>query len=206
MIDTIRDVAQRHPTSTAILKTAQRLIHERGFAATGMAEILSKSRTGSSSLYHHFDSKERLLAAILDDLGVRLENEILGPAIASSSDPVERVFAILEFYRDFLAATGCRLGCPVGNLGGEIADTHPRLRKRLEELFEAWRGGVARCLQPIAARLPRGTHPQDIAVFVLAVMEGAVLQARVAKSLAPFDRAVMVLRSFFDRFAPPEAT
>ncbi len=193
----------RGNTRDSILGAAQRLIHERGFAATGMSDILEASGAGSSSVYHHYRGKEQLLATVLDDLKARYREEILDPARTASDDPVERVFAILAFYRSFLTASGCTLGCPVGNLAGEIADTHPKLRARLEDLFTTWRDGVADCLRPVAARLPRGLTPDDLAIFVLAVMEGAVMQARVKKDIAPFDRAVAVLRDHFDRLLGP---
>lgn len=187
-----------------ILAVAQQLIHERGFNATSMADILAASGAGSSSLYHHFRSKEALLEAVLDHLHQRLENEILGPVRAQRLGAVASVFAVLDFYRQFLLATECRLGCPVGNLASELADSHPAIRARLAGLFAAWQDGIAGFLQADAARLPPGTTVVHVASFVLTVMEGAVMQARVARSVEPFDRAIAVLRDWFSRVLPSE--
>ena len=183
-------------TRRQIVETAARLIYEQGYAATGVSQILAASGAGSSSLYHFFGSKEELLAAVLDRYGERLDEEIVGPSRAATDDPIERVFRILDFYRVLLDATGCRLGCPIGNLAGEVSDTHLWLCAKLAELFAVWRRAVASCLREAAPRLRRGVDAEEVAVFVLAVMEGGVMQARVERSLRPFEISVERLREY----------
>jgi TetR/AcrR family transcriptional regulator, transcriptional repressor for nem operon len=199
-----------HETRSQIVDTAARLIYEQGYAATGVSQILAASGTGSSSLYHHFRSKEDLLVAVLDRYLERLDEEIVGPSRAATADPIERVFRILGFYRTLLEATGCRLGCPIGNLAGEVSDTHPRVRDKLVELFAAWRRAVERCLREAAPRLRPDVDPGEVAVFVLAVMEGGVMQARVERSLRPFEISVERLRDYLRSLTteprPEEAT
>ena len=146
--------------------------------------------------YHFFRSKEELLEAVLDRYLERLDEEIVGPSRAATADPIERVFRILDFYRVLLTATGCRLGCPIGNLAGEVSDTHPRLRTKLAELFAAWRRAVESCLRDAEPHLRPGVDPEEVAVFVLAVMEGGVMQARVERSLRQFEISVAPLRDY----------
>lgn len=188
----------RVPTRDRLLEAAQKLFHAKGYAASGNAEILRAAQAGAGSLYHHFTSKEELLGAILDRLGERLDAEIVGPALARSTDPVEQAFAILGFYREFLVATDCQLGCPVGNLAGELADSHDGVRMRIAQLFARWRSAVAGCLRR-SGRLPPRIDADDLSTFVLTVMEGGVMQARVERSLEPFETSVRLLRDYFDR-------
>jgi len=189
----------RATTREELVEVAGRLIHERGDAATGVAAILAAAEVGSGSLYHFFPSKEALLLAVLDRYGERLDEEIVGPVWAVTEDPIERVFGILGFYRLFLTATDLRLGCPIGNLAGELADTHPRVRDRVGGLFAGWRAAVEAALEPVQERLPDGVSREGLATLVLSVMEGAVMQARVARSLEPFDTSVAMLRACFEK-------
>lgn len=193
-----------HPTRTSILTAAQRLFHERGFHATSMADLLAASGTGAGSLYYHFKSKDAVLAAVLDHLHVRLDREVLAVGRAAGLSPVGRVLAIFGFYRSFLTATHCRLGCPVGNLAGELADSAPEIAAGLHRLFAAWRAGIADCLKPVADHLPPHLTLDDVTTFVLTVMEGAVMQARVARDLAPFDRSVRALTDWFHHLFPDD--
>jgi AcrR family transcriptional regulator len=52
-------------TREKILKSAASLFHRRGFEATGMSDIANAVGIQKSSLYHHFESKQKLLFEIL---------------------------------------------------------------------------------------------------------------------------------------------
>ncbi len=179
-------------TRERLIKTAAALFHQQGYAATGVKQIIAASESGEGSFYHFFGSKEDLLMAVLDDYRRRLEEEILRPA-ARAKSPVARAFAILRFYRKFLKRTDCRLGCPIGNLAGELSDSNPRVRVKIGELFAVWKRGVASHLRAAFAATP-GVNVAALATLFLSVMEGAVMQARVSRSLRPFDATVASLR------------
>jgi AcrR family transcriptional regulator len=194
--------APTHPTQVRILETARRLFHEQGYHATGIATILREAGVHSGSLYHAFPSKESLLAAVLTRYhDVLLSERVMGPVEARERDPVERVFALLAFYRLGLDASGCTMGCPIGNLALEVSDSHPEMRALLGRNFDAWAARVRGWLDEAGERLPRGCDRAALARFVLTTMEGGVMLARAAGGLAPFDAAVRALRSHFDLLA-----
>jgi TetR/AcrR family transcriptional regulator, transcriptional repressor for nem operon len=186
-------------TASRLVDVAARLIHFHGYAATGVARILEEAGAGSGSLYHFYPTKEHLLTAVLSRYRERLEEEIFGPVRESSDDPVERVFGVLAFYRRFLEATHCSLGCPIGNLAGEVSDGYPSIRSEIEGIFSMWRTGIRQFVEQARGRLPKDTDLDALATLVLSVMEGGVMQARVARSLEPFDQSTTMLRDYFDR-------
>src|SRR5262245_45357299 len=53
------------PTRERILEAARHLFWEKGYAATGMAEILERAEANAGSFYHFFPGKESLLLAVL---------------------------------------------------------------------------------------------------------------------------------------------
>lgn len=138
---------------------------------------------------------------MLEHYGTLLAPVVTGPVETSTADPVERVFALLGFYRRALEESGCRMGCPIGNLALEVSDSHPEVRPLIERNFAAWTSVVARWLGEAGERLPPDTDRAALARFVLTVMEGAVMQARAAGSIAPFDASVAELRRHFDLLA-----
>ena len=186
-------------TRQTLVDAARRLFHAQGYAATGVAAILSESGARPGSLYHFFPGKEGLLEAVLQWYADNLDPVVLGPIEERQPDPIERIFDLLAWYRAGMAATGCRQGCPVGNLALELSDTHPHVRPRIDRLLKSWAAGVGRWLDEAAGRLPADLDRPALAHFVLTVMEGGLLQARAAGDLAPFDRSVLVLRDYFDR-------
>lgn len=185
-------------TRMKIVETAARLFHEQGYAATGVATILREAGVNSGSLYHCFDSKQALLVAVLEWYRAQLLEDILGPLEASHPDPIDRLFALLEWYREFLAQRQCRMGCPVGNLALEVSDSCPEVRPLIQANFDTWKDALSRWLSEASGRLPADSEPTELACFVLSVMEGGVMQSRAAGRLQPYDRSVATLRRLFD--------
>jgi len=187
------------PTDTRdrILQVAARLFHEQGYHATGIATILREAGVNSGSLYHFFPSKEALLQAVLERYLELLEPVVLAPQEAKTGDPIERVFSLLSWYRDGLEATGCALGCPIGNLALELGDSNQPARELIDANFRNWSRGVRRWLDAAADRLPADVDRGALADLVLTVMEGGVMQSRASGTLEPFDRSVAQLRRYF---------
>ncbi len=187
----------RQDTRTRILQAAFQLFHEQGYHATGVATILRQAGVNAGSLYHFFPSKEALLAGVLEFALRLLRPAVMDPAQRRSADPLERVFALLQQYREGLHTAGCKMGCPIGNLALEVADDHPQARALINRNFENWILAVKKWLDDAGDRLPADLDRAQLARFVLTVMEGGIMQSRAAGHLKPFDDSVAQLRSYF---------
>ena len=192
------EAASETTTRDRLIEAAMRLFLENGYAATGITAILRKAGVRSGSLYYFFKSKDDLLKAVLERYLELLHPFILGPAEAKSDDPIERVFCLLALYRGFLTESGCRYGCPVGNLALEVSDTHESAREQIRANFDNWCGGVQRWLEDAGDRLPRNLDRASLAQFILTVMEGGQMQAKARKRIEAFDTSVAQLRRYFD--------
>ena len=184
-------------TRERLLEAARYLFWEKGYAATGIAEILQRAQANSGSFYHFFASKEALLLAVLEGYLEGLEPVVIQPAFARKSDPIERVFAILAGYRERLVATECRYGCPLGRLALEIEAENLPAHQLIARNFSAWTAAVRGCLEEARSRLPRGTDLDALSTMVLTTMEGGVLQSRSHRRIEPFDQSVAQLRNYF---------
>jgi|SRR5687767_10843388 len=185
-------------TRDRLLEAAMHLFWEKSYADTAVAEILERADANSGSFYYFFKSKGDLLLAVLERYVHLLPSQILEPAFSRTEDPIERIFAILSGYRAALIETGCTFGCPIGKLSLEIGGEQLGIHRKIAENFANWAEAVRQCLAAAADRLPPGTDMHALSQFVLAVMEGGVMQARSHRSLEPFDAAVSQLRNYFD--------
>jgi len=185
------------PTKDRLIIAARDLFWSHGYEATTLAEIVKKAEVNSGSLYYFFKTKEELLLAVLDWYMENLFPQLIEPILAHISDPIERVFALLDGYRKALVATGCTYGCPIGNLTLELGDSLPRAREKLAKNFEGWRQWVRKFLEEAGSRLPENLDRNEVATFVLTVMEGGVMQSRAQQSLGPFDAGIRQLRTYF---------
>jgi TetR/AcrR family transcriptional regulator, transcriptional repressor for nem operon len=194
---------EHHPpksdTRERLVRAARRLFLEKGYHATSVAEILREAGANSGSLYHFFPGKQDLLIAVLESYLEGIRPMLLEPAWEGVEDPVERIFALLRRYRGLLEETEFFYGCPIGSLALELHEPDPAVRERLAANFDAWKRAVTECLSDAGDRLPPQVDREKLAVLILTVMEGGVMQARTHRSLAPFDAGVELLRDYLHR-------
>ena len=89
--------AQRNSgTREVILETAERLLAERGFAATSIRDIVGAAGISAPSLYHFFGSKENLLIELVTDRYTRY-CDALEAQLSSASSALEVCQQLFEF-------------------------------------------------------------------------------------------------------------
>ncbi len=185
-------------TRARILERARLLFWEQGYEGTSLADVAGRAGVNLGSVYYFFRTKEKLLLGVLDLYTQLLFPVLIEPLFARVQDPIERIFGLLDGYRRGLVMTHCTQGCPIGNLALEVGDTMPPAREKIASNFEGWRGWVRKCLEDAKDRLPPDADFKGLAIFILTVMEGAVMQARAHQSLEPFDASVRQLRDYFN--------
>ena len=185
-------------TRETLIEAARILFWKQGYEATSMAQVLEASKCGSGSLYYFFRSKEELLLGVLEWYKGNLQKMVVEPVFSHISDPVERIFGILEGYRQQLLHTEFEHGCPVGSLALEVSNSHPNARVLLAENFTAWCKVIEECLSAIKDRLPADADLKQMSQFILTTMEGAVMLARTYRSLEPYEAAVGQLRKYLE--------
>src|SRR2546426_9154366 len=127
-------------TREAILEAASRLIHVHGYNHTSLDDVLRESGVGKGNFYYHFESKEELGYAILDQVIASFLAETLEPCF---SDPEGRLLVQIRCFLDRVLEIqreqNCVGGCALGNLAAELSDVHEGFRTRLAVVFSAWR-------------------------------------------------------------------
>ena len=187
------------PTRERLIRAAMELFFEKGYGASGMAEILQRAEVNSGSFYHFYRSKDDLLAAVLDRYQDMLHPVLLQPIWQGTEDPIERIFALLGKYRELILACNYTYGCPIGRLAMEVDAAQSPIHKKIAANFTAWKAAVEACLEDAKAkrRIPGTVASEPLACLVLSVMEGGVMQSRSYGDVAPFDLSVAELRRYF---------
>ena len=185
-------------TRDRIIQAAIELFYAHGYAGTGMAEILKKAQANSGSFYFFFTSKEELLQAVLDWYLENLKPALLDPVFKKSSDPIERIFLLLDQYRQNVLFTEFAFGCPIGRLALEIEPDRRSVHDKIAANFTGWSKAVEALLLQARDRLPGDCDLRQLSRFVLTAMEGAVMQARSYQCIEPFDDCIAQLRSYFN--------
>lgn len=187
------------PTRDRLVFAALKLFGEKGYLSTSIQDILREAGANAGSLYHAFPTKQDVLIAVLNLYRQGIEPMLLAPAWDGVGDPIEKVFALLARYRGMLEATDCLYGCPIGSIALELHEPDPPVRELLSLNFTQWVGHIERCLDEAGDRLPADLDRRMVAILVLNVMEGGVMQSRTHRTLEAFDASVAGLRDYLTR-------
>ena len=79
-----------------LLRSATRVLAERGFSRAGMDEIARASGTSKGGLYFHFPTKQALLAAVVSRAGALLQRRVRTAMERAGDDPLDRAEAALS--------------------------------------------------------------------------------------------------------------
>jgi TetR/AcrR family transcriptional regulator, transcriptional repressor for nem operon len=177
-------------TRARIVEEAAALIHERGVAGTTLEDVKAAAGVSGSQLYHYFPDKDELVQAVIDYRAGTIVSH--HRHALSGADGVEA-------WRD-MVITGTRLaeakrGCPLGSLGGQLAESDPEARALIAAGFDQWAAAIGDKLRSLHAdgKLPPGIDPDDLAITLLATLQGGLLLAQVHRDCRPFETAINTL-------------
>ena len=177
-------------TRARIVEEAAALIHERGVAGTTLEDVKVAAEVSGSQMYHYFPDKDDLVQAVIDyhaDGIVSRNRQALGGANG------------VEAWRKMVIAAAKRTkakgGCALGSLVGQLAESDPEARALIASGFDQWAAAIGDGLRSLHAegKLPPGVDPDDLAITLLATLEGGLLLAQAQRSTRPFETAVNTL-------------
>src|ERR1700759_1543366 len=107
------------------------LMHQNGYNATGLTDILRAADVPKGSFYHHFGSKEDFAAAALEKYGMREREHAAAVLNDTAVPPLKRLH---RYFSDLSKTYGQKAaipGCMMGRFSLEIAAASPQLRKQV---------------------------------------------------------------------------
>ncbi len=113
----------------------------------------------------------------------------------------------LRAWRDFLIAAQrehhCSGGCPIGSLGGQLAETDPEGRAHVAEGFKRWEATIQNGLRAMQARgeLTPDTDPDTLALALLAALQGGLLLTQIKRDTKPLQAALDAMLELLARLS-----
>jgi TetR/AcrR family transcriptional repressor of nem operon len=189
----------RTNTREEIIRKGAELIHAQGFNATGLQQILQAVSIPKGSFYFYFKSKEDFGLEIIDYFSAIINGIFTRYLSDKKIVPLKRLEKLFDFFEAAFQKNGSALGCPIGNLSLELADTNERLRVHLGGAIEMLIAQIEFCLQEAKRdkSLPASLNTADAARFIFHGFEGSVLHMKVVKSIEPFRAFRSYLTGYF---------
>ena len=173
-------------TKDRILDVTAELFRRYGYTGTGLKQIVTAASAPFGSIYHHFPGgKEQLGEAVIRRSG-RMYLELFETIFDAAPDAVSGIDDFFAGAAEVLRLTDYVDACPIATIALEVASSNETLRVATADVFESWIAGAA----PRLARA--GLDPataRELAIFLIAALEGAFVLCRAAKSTEAMEAA-----------------
>ncbi len=177
-------------------------LQRRGLHGVGLNELLAQARAPKGVLYHHFPGGKSELAVAAIDEAVEQLGAALRQSIATHGGLVPALRAWMGGARRQLERSGFERGCPLATVALESTSDDVALQAALARAFEAIRTQLQTWLAEAGLPAPRAGV---VATLIVAAYEGALIQARVAGSVAPMEATTEALLGFVELELRPSA-
>jgi TetR/AcrR family transcriptional regulator, transcriptional repressor for nem operon len=164
-----------------ILNAGLKVMFQAGYQGASVRDICAAAGAPQGSFTNHFRSKEEFARQVLDRYFANLQKTVKKALDDESLTPRQRLQRYLEIISDVLADDKWSRGCLIGDFSIETSMRSELMRTRLEAIFQEWRTPFASCIAEAqaAGEVDATFDPLDLAEFLLASWEGAILRMKV---------------------------
>ena len=168
-------------TRQYIIEQTAPVFNAKGFAGTSMSDLEVATGLTKGSIYGNFQNKDEVALAAFD-YNFNQTTNYIKEQILATENAIERLLVYPKLYRDFLKIPFLKAGCPILNTATEADDTHPKLKEKAAAALAFWKLKIENQIKRGIKRseIKAQTNPTEIAVIMIALIEGAVMHAKVS--------------------------
>lgn len=185
-----KQMAGHSETRRELVRAGVVSLTQKGFASTGLDEVLKMVDVPKGSFYHYFESKEAFGLVLIDEYDEFFTRRLDRILLNESMSPLDCLLMFFKESRDGMARFDFDRGCLVGNLGQEMSVLPTSFRQRLIDVFSGWEKRLENCLRRAqeAGEISKAINCQNMAEAFWIGWEGAVLRSKLERSARPLDR------------------
>jgi TetR/AcrR family transcriptional repressor of nem operon len=180
----------QHSLREDILNAGLKIMFQSGYVGATVRDICAAAGAPHGSFTNHFRSKEAFAKEVLDRYFANLQKSVKAALEDRALTPRQRLQRYLEIISGVLAGDKWKRGCLIGDFSLETVSQSKLLHQRLKAIFQEWGAPFASCIAEAQAvgEIESIFDPVDLAEFLLASWEGAILRMKVERGPAPLER------------------
>jgi len=172
-----KPATSRNPERTRglLLQAAFQEMYRSGFRSADLDAILAAAGVTKGALYYHFDDKEALGYAVLDEVMTSDLHQKWVEPLRNAKNPIDVLVRIVQ--SESLKREDVQRGCPLLNLSQEMSGLDEGFRSRTARVYKDWRVAMAEALREGQKRrvVRSDINANETATFLIAAWEGYVV-------------------------------
>ena len=132
-------------TAEYIIQIVAPIFNKNGYAATSLSDITKATGLTKGAIYGNFKNKEELAIAAFNATVKNMLRRIANHQSLSDS-PLEKLFLITDFYRNYFNYSQEMGGCPVINMGVDAKNQNPVLLDHVKYTINKIQSNLAKII------------------------------------------------------------
>lgn len=169
-------------TTAYIIETVAPIFNKFGYVGTSMSDLTEATGLTKGAIYGNFENKEALALAAFEYNRKQLL-ETIDAKLEAESKAMDKIFSLLDFYRQYDVFSLPFGGCPVLNVGVDAQHNNKQLAAAVKETLKEIEGKIALVLETGQnqgeLRLP--VPPLQFAKQLYTMLQGAVAMASMTR-------------------------
>ena len=192
-------LSKAEKTRQLIIEKSAPLFNTRGYAGTSMNDIMEATGLTKGGLYGNFQSKDEIAALAFEYSYNKVKTELVA-VIRQQQTSLEKLYAILNFYRSYTIRPQVEGGCPIQNTAIDADDAYPFLKKKARQALNDMLSGLEHIIENGIKykEFKSAVEPRREAEIIYAQIEGAIMMAKLSDDVNLLNRILDNLRSYID--------
>lgn len=173
-------------TKDRILETTAELFRRYGYTGTGLKQIVAQANAPFGSLYHFFPGGKAHLGEEVIRRSGQMYQELVEAVWDGAPDVLTGTRDVFAGAAETLRQTDYTDACPIETVALEVASTNEPLRLATARVFDSW---IASATERLAAAGIPKSKARELAIAMIALLEGAFVLSRAMRSTEPLEVA-----------------
>jgi TetR/AcrR family transcriptional regulator, transcriptional repressor for nem operon len=186
-----------------ILKSASKLIVERGYSGTTLDEILARTGVTKGAFFYHFKSKDDLARTLIEHFAQQVEEyfeDLFRQGDETTRDPMDSILFVLHKHEEFLSSRAQPYRCMFASFTHELPQFPAEIREIVRIGLDRWKAIFATRFQRLlSTKKPRqSVSADDLAAMYISVIEGGLILGQADNDLSIPIRQAQLFRNYIE--------
>jgi TetR/AcrR family transcriptional repressor of nem operon len=192
-------LSKSEKTKQFIIEKAGPLFNKKGYAGTSMNDIMLATGLAKGGIYGHFESKDEIAAAAFEYCLSKVRADLL-LTINRHSSALDRLFSILEFYKNYTLKPPVEGGCPILNTAVDADDAYPFLKKKAKTALNDMLNGLQKIIELGISQqeIKSAINSRNASEMIFAQIEGGIMMAKVSDDVTLLNSVLDNLKIYIE--------
>jgi TetR/AcrR family transcriptional regulator, transcriptional repressor for nem operon len=170
-------------TRQSIIEKSAPIFNTKGYSATTMNDILKATGLTKGGVYGNFESKDEIATEAFEYSINKLKDALIFK-IKTESTAKNKLFTILNFYKNYSVMPLTEGGCPLLNTAIEADDNLPFLKVKAQKALLELLGAIENIIQKgvQSNEFRANLDAKKEATLIFSIIQGGLMMSKLADS------------------------